>query len=268
MFFVRSIAQSLASGDLYKTSLYHLSTDKLESDYAPVRFDRELALFRQFCPAGSVLDVGCSTGAFLYQLISRWPDLYRVSGMDVALASVEFASAKGLTVNCGHFVDWDFCGEKFDAVTFWAVLEHLVSPKASLVKAADILKVGGHCVLLVPNARSLAIRLLGHRYRYIMPEHLNYFSPVTMRLFAALEPRFTIRCLTGIHFNPIVLWQDWRSGGRPVPESERAQLLKQTTTWKQHPHRKSLKLLYRTCDRLLSRWQLADNLAVVLQRIS
>ena len=268
MLFVPAIPEALASSEFYRKSRYHLSPDKLESDYAPVRFERELLLFRRFCPAGEVLDVGCSTGSFLHQLHSHWPNSYQVSGMDVAAAPLEFASAKGLRVTCGQFADWDFGEQHFDAVTLWAVIEHLPSPRAFLAKAADILKVGGHCLILVPNARSLAIRLLGPRYRYIMPEHLNYFTPGTMRRFIAQEPRFTVCRLTGMHFNPIVIWQDWKSRGLPVPEADRARLLKRTTAWKQSPRWKLLKFLYRASDRLLSQLWLADNLAIVLQRSS
>lgn len=40
-------------------------------------------------------------------------------------------------------------------------------PKLFLQKAASILKPGGLCFILVPNMNSLAIRLLGAKYRYI-----------------------------------------------------------------------------------------------------
>src|SRR5207302_11164217 len=97
---------------------------------------------------------------------------------------------------------------RFDAITLWAVMEHLAVPGKFLSKAAQLLEPGGHCFILVPNMRSLAVRLLGPKYRYIMEEHLNYFTPATLQAFAAREPGFEIVGSVSTHFNPAVIWQD------------------------------------------------------------
>ena len=83
-----------------------------------------------------------------------------------------------------------------------------------------MLRPGGHCFILVPNFRIAATRLLGKRYRYILPQHINYFTHRTLRLLAppALEEVYYI----STHFNPVVIAQDFRR--RPTPEaSERTQ---------------------------------------------
>src|SRR6516164_2266817 len=84
MIFVNRIEEGWATGAFYEqlAEPFYLSADKLESDYSPVRFARELNLFRRFCRSGSVLDVGCSTGAFLYQLKTQFPGAYEVAGTD------------------------------------------------------------------------------------------------------------------------------------------------------------------------------------------
>lgn len=67
MIYANTVATEMATGSFYDSAGdEYLSPDKLESDYANVRFQRELHLFRSHCPGGSVLDVGCSSGAFLY----------------------------------------------------------------------------------------------------------------------------------------------------------------------------------------------------------
>jgi len=91
MLYVPSLAPDFASGEFYQKSRYHLSQEKLVNDYAPIRYERELRLFRTFCPRGDVLDVGCSTGAFLYALKSKWAAEYHVCGIDVAQHSLEYA---------------------------------------------------------------------------------------------------------------------------------------------------------------------------------
>src|SRR5438445_8885112 len=108
---------------------YYLSPDKVESDYAELRFERELRLFHHYCAAGAVLDVGCSTGAFLFQLAHRWPGQYEILGTDVSGPALEYASSRAIPIVRGNFPEQEFAGKQFDAVTFWAVLEHLAHTK-------------------------------------------------------------------------------------------------------------------------------------------
>lgn len=266
MVYANPVAEALATGRFYDAlgTEYYLSPAKLESDYQAVRFERELRLFRSFCKRGAVLDVGCSSGGFLHHL-RRCGD-YRVTGVDVAGAPLDYAEAQGIEVVRAPFLEHDFGGRRFEAVTFWAVLEHLVNPRAFLHRAAALLVPGGHCCALVPNLGSLAIRVCGARYRYVMPDHVNYFSPTTLRAFAAREGAFDLVTLRSTHFNPVVVWQDWRRMRDRVPENERAELLRRTTRLKQSRWLGPARVLYRAVEALLGAGLLADNLAIVLRR--
>lgn len=264
MVFTKNVPRELA-GEYYDNlgEPYYLSPDKLESDYASVRFERELRLFQKYCREGSVLDVGCSTGAFMYQLKSRGN--YTVTGTDISRPALEYARSRGLDIIADSFLDHDFGADKFDAITFWAVMEHLLEPRRFLHKAAALLEPSGYCFILVPNLKSLAVRLAGAKYRYIFPQHVNYFTPTTLDAFARTE-NFTIVRHGSMHFNPIVIWQDMRNKGGFVPEQERAALLKRTTAYKQSAALKPLKWFYRVTEKLLGALNLADNLFVVLQK--
>ncbi len=298
MVFANPMPAAMASGKFYDTegADYYLSPAKLASDYAEVRFERELRLFRKFCPRGAVLDVGCGSGGFLFQLQKRWPGDYEILGTDVSGGPLDYAESKGVPVMRGDFLGQDFrrqlasssraplpafghplpvgrgegWGEgssdaHYDTVTLWAVAEHLGEPKRFLEKSCALLKAGGFCFVLVPNLRSLAVRLLGAKYRYVYAQHLNYFSASTLaRLgehtgFEVVATRFT-------HFNPVVIWQDWRSRGREVSNAERGELLKQTTALKQKPWLKPVQLVYRATEATLASLKLADNLVVVLRK--
>src|SRR5437899_9552372 len=140
MVYANPAPAEFASGKYYNDAAeYYLSPAKLESDYADVRFERELRLFRRHCAGGAVLDVGCSSGAFLFQLNLRFPGSYQITGTDASGAPLDYAESRGVTVVRGDFLEQDFGGKKFDAITFWAVLEHLPDPKAFLAKARSLL---------------------------------------------------------------------------------------------------------------------------------
>ena len=264
MIYANPVPSEYASGQYYDTTGadYYLTPAKLESDYADVRFQRELRLFRKHCAGGAVLDVGCSSGGFLYQLRKRFPEKYKILGIDASGPALDYAAARGVPVLQGNFLDQDFGARRFDAVTFWAVLEHLFEPKRFLENAGAILKAGGICYVLVPNMKSLAFRFLGPRYRYIYPQHLNYFTPAT--LTRLVQGHFSIAEFRSTHFNPVVIWQDWRAGGREISNQERAALLRRTTAYKQNPLLKPVRLFYGFSEKCLAALNLADNLAVVL----
>jgi 2-polyprenyl-3-methyl-5-hydroxy-6-metoxy-1,4-benzoquinol methylase len=267
MGFVNPAPAGMASGEYYDTegADYYLSPAKLESDYADVRFERELKLFREFCPRGQVLDVGCGSGAFLYQVQKRWPTEYEVRGTDVSEAPLDYAGSRGVPVVRGNFLEMDFAGALFDAITLWAVAEHLAEPKRFLARAHQLLKPGGICFVLVPNLKSLAVRLLGAKYRYVYAQHLNYFSVATLAQLASAAGFEVIRTRF-MHFNPVVIWQDWRDRGREVSNQERGQLLQRTTALKRRAGLKPIKLAYALAEKSLSAFGLADNVVVVLRK--
>jgi SAM-dependent methyltransferase len=267
MVYASPVNANLVSGAFYDdlASGFYLSPDKLQSDYAPVRFARELSLLRRFCPRGKILDVGCSNGAFLFHAQQRFPGDYETLGVDVAGAALDYAAGKGVPVRKGLFLEMDFKNEAFSAVTFWATLEHLVDPAAYLSKAASALQPGGCCFILVPNFTSLAVRLLGAKYRYILPQHVNYFTRATLQKLAAREPGWQTIYLGSTHFNPLVLWQDWQNRA-PVSDADRVRLLKRTTAYKQNPALAPFKFGLTLVERVLGAQFLADNLILVLRQ--
>ncbi len=268
MAYASPVSVSLVTGEFYDqlATPFYLSRDKLDGDYAPVRFNRELKLFRQFCQQGHVLDVGCSTGAFLYQLKARFPGAHEVTGIDVAGPALDHAEKMGVRVMRQSFLTAAFQGQAFAAITFWAVMEHLVHPREFVARAASLLQPGGCCFILVPNFRSLAVRILEPKYRYIMPQHVNYFTPATLRRLAQQEPRLNLVHAGSMHFNPLVVLHDYKSDGRLVSDEERAKLLKRTTGYKQNPAMRPVKLALTGVEKALGWLDLADNIVLVLQR--
>lgn len=265
LYYANPVDAALASGKFYDRLAvpYYLSKDKLESDYAPIRFKREMQYFRRWCHKGHVLDIGCSTGAFLYQLkdIKR----YKGVGMDVANPALDYAESRGIDIIRENFLEYNFGDERFDAITFWAVVEHLIDPFSFLQKAASLLKPSGLCFILVPNRLSLATRLLGVRYRYIMPDHINYFSHQTLVAFIERIDGLKVLDVTTMNFNPIIILQDMLRYKDRVPDSDRGKLLKRTTHWKQASWLIPARWCYDIIEACLGRIGLADNLVLVAQ---
>ena len=264
MIFASPVAESYLDGSFYEDAgrPFYLSPEKLAGDYSPVRFTRELRLFREACPSGKVLDVGCSNGAFLYQLGQKYSTDYELFGTDVSGPALDYAESKGITTIRGDFLAPDFAERNFDAITLWAVLEHVSEPARFIQQAARLLRGGGICIVLVPNWNSLARRVLKARYRYILGQHLNYFNETTLRRLVARDFEVT-RCIY-THFNPLVIKEDLR-GAREPSSADRVQLLQKTNRLKE---RKGglLKSAYRGVEATLSRLHLTDNVALVLRK--
>lgn len=267
MIFANPVPTSFASGAYYDEEAggYYLSPEKLQSDYADVRFKRELALFRRFCPRGRVLDVGCSSGAFLFQLRRRFEGDYEVVGTDASGPALDYAEQQGVPVRRGNFLELQF-EKQFDAITFWAVLEHVLNPGPFLAHAADVLHANGLCFVLVPNNASMAAKVLGSKYRYVYAQHLNYFTSSTLERLA--RPHFELMARRFTHFNPLVIWQDWRGRGREVSNEERGRLLQRTTQYKQSSSLglRIAKSAYKLAEGSLAKLGLADNLVLVLRK--
>lgn len=268
MVYVREVPLSFVNGAFYeeRTESFYLSEDKLQSDYDPIRFQREWKLFHRWVPSGRILDVGCSTGGFLRGLSAFGS--YDLTGLDVSQGALDQAERQGIHVVREPFLDWNASGPLFDAITFWAVLEHVEKPDAFLHKAGDLIQPGGICILLVPNLHSLAIRCLGRRYRYIMAEHLNYFSAGALQRMVQRVGGWGVEEVTTMHFNPVVMVKDALRPRAEVPDAERAQLLKRTNRLKKSPLMAPLKVVYSGMESVLTGLLAADNLVAVLRRHS
>lgn len=270
-FFVFSNAglEKFADASFYEREAggFYISNDKLRGDYSPVRYTREIRLFNRYCAPGRVLDVGCSSGGFLFYLQQAFPDRYESAGTDVATEALDYAESRGIRVVRRNFLDDDFPFRDLDAITFWAVLEHVAEPRQFLEQARRVLHPAGIAFVLVPNFASLATKILGAKYRYILPQHLNYFTRSTLTRLARASG-FSVMHSTTSHFNPVVIWQDLRSRGEEVNDTDRAQLLLKTNRMKQNAALAPVRLIYKAAELLLSQLRLADNLVLVLRKDS
>ena len=122
----------------------------------------------------TLLDVGCANGHFPRFMAARG---WQVAGVEVS------PSAQRLTdfpVYAQEFDKIPISQPSYDAVTAWAVLEHVHDPMAYFRKASQVLKKGGLFVFLVPNFQSVASRYL---FCEDIPRHLYFFTGATVRQY-------------------------------------------------------------------------------------
>lgn len=147
-----------------------------QSDQRP-RYAQEAAIVERFAPSrGLLLDVGCARGDFPRYMRDRG---WRVEGVEVSPAAgaiddfpVHRAPLPGIESGIG----------RYDAITAWAVLEHVHDPMAYFATASRLLRPGGTFVFLVTNFRSLASRAL---FQEDVPRHLYFFTTATVERYLA-----------------------------------------------------------------------------------
>ena len=121
-----------------------------------------------------LLDIGCANGDFPRFMAARGWD---VEGVEISESSQRITEFK---VYPQEFQMIPVHEPTYDAVTAWAVLEHVHDPLAYFIKASQVLKKGGLFVFLVTNFHSLASR---HLFREDIPRHLYFFTRETVRQY-------------------------------------------------------------------------------------
>ena len=133
---------------------------------------KRLRLLRRYTTSGHLLDVGCAAGFFLDEARrSGWT----VAGVDVSQAMADYARDRALPVRATPFLGTDFGDSKFDTVTMWDYIEHVIDPKAEFRRASDLLRPSGILALSTGDAGSAVARISGSRWHLLTPRHHNFF---------------------------------------------------------------------------------------------
>jgi SAM-dependent methyltransferase len=129
-------------------------------------------------PGRRVLDVGAAGGSFLAAARERG---YEPLGCEPSTWMCAFAREHyGLELHPGTLFDMPLSPASLDLLTLWDVIEHTPDPKAVLRRAHELLKPDGVLAMSWPDYGSLAARLLGSRWPFLLTVHLYYFTPRTM----------------------------------------------------------------------------------------
>jgi SAM-dependent methyltransferase len=121
-----------------------------------------------------LLDVGCANGEFPRFMAARG---WEVEGVEISESSQRITD---FPVHTQEFQDIPVNEPTYDAVTAWAVLEHVHNPMAYFQKASRVVTKGGLFVFLVTNFHSAGSR---HLFREDIPRHLYFFTRETVRQY-------------------------------------------------------------------------------------
>jgi len=122
-----------------------------------------------------VLDFGCGNGDFIEMC-----SLFGFEALGVDRSAARRGSNRSIV-----FESIDEVKEPVHVITLFEVLEHLEEPKAILESLAALLVAGGLLVLETPDCTGVTSIESPNDYAKIHPlQHINGFTPATMRAFA------------------------------------------------------------------------------------
>jgi len=131
---------------------------------------------KRFVANGRFLEIGCSTG----EMLAAAGSSFMAMGVEADDKSSRAARANGLDVFSGTLRDARFPNGHFDAAVMYHVIEHVPSPREELRELRRVIKPGGWLTLEAPNIATVWYRLLGARWRQIIPDHIFFFTPRTI----------------------------------------------------------------------------------------
>jgi len=161
----------------YPAEYYQQAPTASWERYLRRRFENEAKFLRGLEREGEqplLLDVGCANGEFPRFMAAR---KWRVEGVETSESAERIRDFKVYTQ---QFQDIPVTQPTYDAITAWAVLEHVHDPMGYFRKAASVLKRGGLFVFLVTNFESLASRAL---FCEDVPRHLYFFTRAAVKRY-------------------------------------------------------------------------------------
>jgi SAM-dependent methyltransferase len=161
------------------TPEYHRAV-QVAGETSPARWQKHTENLLRYKQGGALLDLGCSSGAFLASIKGPTWELY---GVEISAPSAEKAVARtGAQVFVGDMLDAPFPAGSFDVITCFDVLEHLYRPRESMERIWEWLKPNGLFHVFLPNILSWEARIFGsYWFGLELPRHLHHFSPESLR---------------------------------------------------------------------------------------
>ncbi len=162
---------------------YHVASfdSAQEADDAALAYDKAVVpVLSRLEHKGAALEIGAGTGIFLDMLKTQ--GFETVVGVEPSAAAIAAAPAhRQAWIREAIFRESDFEPDSFDFICCFMTLEHVRDPNEIVSAASRLLRPGGAIALVTHDYRSGVNRLLGKRSPIIDIEHMQLFSPVSIR---------------------------------------------------------------------------------------
>jgi len=173
-----------------------------------------------------VLDIGAGDGTMLRLLTDIG---YRnVYGVDLDENNARRARER-LNVNVEACDFLNFNEKGWDAITLWAVVEHLKDPVSYLRHASTLINPGGIFILMTGDNSSAQAWIQGALDMWVYPpEHLFYFTRKSLRLLFQKAGYSDFKCQ--LQFQP--LWKESILWGTRIYEAVKTRLNPKARCWR------------------------------------
>lgn len=149
----------------------------LKTIFSPIKF---IVRGTNLTKGNKLLDVGCGSGQFLYEMKELGMD---VQGVEPGELNEEENKKYSLNIKKSNLIDAKYKKESFDLITINHVLEHLDNPNETLNEINKILKKDGKLILAIPNTSSLAYWIFKKNwYQLDVPRHIINYSNKNIKL--------------------------------------------------------------------------------------
>jgi SAM-dependent methyltransferase len=175
--FSREILPDEVLAHLYSESKVTFAeyTDIIRKDYW-----RCLEPFIDGAPSQRALEIGCSSGFFLEELLSH--GFSEVHGCEPSFEAREIADPRiKPNISAGFFREGLYENGSFDLLCSFQTLDHVSDPLGVMRVAHDIVKPGGLVYFITHNVEGFQAKLLGAKSPIIDIEHIYLFSKRTLR---------------------------------------------------------------------------------------
>jgi len=177
-----------------------------ESRYAAATYAGFLpAIAAKLPDRDGALDIGTGDGAFLAQLQAH--GFTQVVGVEPSAAPIAAAKPEiRALIRHAPFRRADFAPHSLRLVSCFQTIEHVYDPLALCRDALSLLRPGGALFLVCHNRRGLSARIMGARSPIFDLQHLQLFSPHSVRALLARAgfSRIEVRALVNRY--PIAYW--------------------------------------------------------------
>lgn len=157
----------------------------------------------------SILDVGCGSGNFLFNLDESRFDRF---GTEINQEGFEISQKRGLHVFFGDLDKINFGKKKFDVASLWQVLEHVKEPKKLMGNINRILLPGGIVIFQVPNTDGLGFKIGKKDWFHLdSPRHLILYNPQSVSALCATTGFKIVRIVNEFYDYPLDLFWSMRN---------------------------------------------------------